>query len=437
LAITNENAVVVEKRLFDAWGSLIKFQNALTSEVPTQMGLMLLDRGYTGHEHLVGCGLINMNGRLYDPKLHRFHSPDNFIQDPSNTQNFNRYGYVLNNPLKYTDPSGELFLEAVLIGAFISALTYTMVGLSTPAGFSLGGLLRSAFMGAFSGAVTFGIGSATSTIGNFFLKASVQALSHGTFQGGMTAVQGGNFWTGFAAGSLASLASSLYQGGQSTTVNKAGVRVGIPGTGFNSIGDNLGGAGMITFGTISGGAGAALTGGNFWQGAVTGLVVSGLNHAMHPDSFDSDGDPPSKYKKYFSRKLDELKYGYDKVIKPILRSTFDKMELYGGSVEAFGFVLAPFTDGASLAFAGYGAQISAFGTAGNISLDLFDRNYDSAGLRLGKFVLTAGMGKAIDRIPYNNTSNLINGYTKYLENHVVPTIEDSLNKFNPPKTIKH
>jgi hypothetical protein len=39
---------------------------------------------------------------------------------------------------------------------------------------------------------------------------------------------------------------------------------------------------MIAFGTVAGGAGAALTGGNFWQGAVTGLVVSGLNHAMHP-----------------------------------------------------------------------------------------------------------------------------------------------------------
>jgi hypothetical protein len=47
-------------------------------------------------------------------------------------------------------------------------------------------------------------------------------------------------------------------------VNSAGERVGIAGTGLNSIGDNLGGAGMITFGTIAGGAGAALTGGNFY-----------------------------------------------------------------------------------------------------------------------------------------------------------------------------
>lgn len=41
------------------------------------------------------------------------------------------------------------------------------------------------------------------------------------------------------------------------------------------------GVGMVTFGTVAGGAGAALTGGNFWQGAATGLVVSGLNHLAH------------------------------------------------------------------------------------------------------------------------------------------------------------
>ncbi|MFB9109794.1 hypothetical protein [Flavobacterium gyeonganense] len=49
---------------------------------------------------------------------------------------------------------------------------------------------------------------------------------------------------------------------------------------------------MIAFGTVSGGAGAALTGGNFWQGAVTGLVVSGLNHAAHSDDngYDKNGN---------------------------------------------------------------------------------------------------------------------------------------------------
>ncbi|WP_229655121.1 RHS repeat-associated core domain-containing protein [Flavobacterium sp. LC2016-23] len=67
-----------------------------------------------------------MNGRIYDPNLHRFLQPDNNIQDPFNTQNYNRYGYVLNNPLKYTDPTGEFwnvvgyFLSGYIMGAYAS-----------------------------------------------------------------------------------------------------------------------------------------------------------------------------------------------------------------------------------------------------------------------------------------------------------------------------
>jgi hypothetical protein len=54
-----------------------------------------------------------MNGRLYDPLVGRFLSPDNFIQTPGFTQNFNRYSYCLNNPLKYTDPDGNIFGLAI------------------------------------------------------------------------------------------------------------------------------------------------------------------------------------------------------------------------------------------------------------------------------------------------------------------------------------
>ncbi|NOX47601.1 MAG: RHS repeat-associated core domain-containing protein, partial [Chlorobi bacterium] len=67
------------------------------------------DRGYTGHEHLDAFGLINMNGRMYDPWVGRFLSPDPVLQQPGNAQNHNRYSYALNNPLKYTDPSGYSF----------------------------------------------------------------------------------------------------------------------------------------------------------------------------------------------------------------------------------------------------------------------------------------------------------------------------------------
>jgi hypothetical protein len=54
-----------------------------------------------------------MNGRIYDPVVSRMLAPDNFVQTPDFSQNFNRYSYALNNPLIYTDPSGEIFGLAV------------------------------------------------------------------------------------------------------------------------------------------------------------------------------------------------------------------------------------------------------------------------------------------------------------------------------------
>ncbi|QSQ27350.1 hypothetical protein JY651_21645 [Pyxidicoccus parkwayensis] len=72
-------------------------------------------QGFTGHEHDEESGLINMRGRIYDPKLGRFLSPDPFIQAPLRSQSFNRYSYVLNNPLRFTDPSGYLAMDTIIV----------------------------------------------------------------------------------------------------------------------------------------------------------------------------------------------------------------------------------------------------------------------------------------------------------------------------------
>ncbi|MBR3456125.1 MAG: VCBS repeat-containing protein [Bacteroidaceae bacterium] len=93
---------------YDAWGKQDVGWNTVAYR-----------RGYTGHEMLPEFGLVNMNGRLYDPDLGRFLSPDDYVQIPDLSQSFNRYSYCLNNPLKYTDPSGESFIAAMILGAAI------------------------------------------------------------------------------------------------------------------------------------------------------------------------------------------------------------------------------------------------------------------------------------------------------------------------------
>lgn len=54
---------------------------------------------------------IHMNGRVFDPEIARFLSADPIIQAPDNLQSYNRYSYTLNNPLRFTDPSGFSWLS--------------------------------------------------------------------------------------------------------------------------------------------------------------------------------------------------------------------------------------------------------------------------------------------------------------------------------------
>ena len=97
---------LLQELSYDAWGRL---RNPDTHEAyaSDSVSTPILGRGYTGHRHIAGIGLIDMNARLYDPMLGRFLSPDPHIQSPDCPQNYNRYTYCLNNPLRYTDPTGE------------------------------------------------------------------------------------------------------------------------------------------------------------------------------------------------------------------------------------------------------------------------------------------------------------------------------------------
>jgi len=72
--------------------------------------------GFTGHEHLDAVGLIHMNGRVYDPLAGRFLGVDPIIQLGS-SQSPNGYSYVWNNPFAYTDPSGFVLLDDVVVRA--------------------------------------------------------------------------------------------------------------------------------------------------------------------------------------------------------------------------------------------------------------------------------------------------------------------------------
>jgi RHS repeat-associated protein len=66
-----------------------------------------VSRLYTGQVLDDSTGLYYYNFRYYDPILARFMQPDDIIQDIFNPQTYNRYSYCVNNPLRFTDPSGH------------------------------------------------------------------------------------------------------------------------------------------------------------------------------------------------------------------------------------------------------------------------------------------------------------------------------------------
>ena len=74
-----------------------------------------VSRGFTGHGHLDRTGLVHMNGRVHDPRLGRFPSPDPIIADPTSGQSWNLHGHVGNNPLSHVDPTGWSWRAAVRI----------------------------------------------------------------------------------------------------------------------------------------------------------------------------------------------------------------------------------------------------------------------------------------------------------------------------------
>jgi RHS repeat-associated protein len=210
--VTTSSGSVRERYNFDPWG---RRRNPVDWSYTNISSAFHFDRGFTGHEHLDQFDLINMNGRVYDPILAMFLSPDNYIQAPDLTTNFNRYTYCLNNPLIYSDPSGELipFLYMAFQAAFANLVTQSYSGKihSLKDGIITYGI---GFIGSIAG---FGASQLTSNINGALwgglLGGSTGGLSGG-ISGGLTSLaSGGSFREGFKSGAIWGGLSGLVQGG--------------------------------------------------------------------------------------------------------------------------------------------------------------------------------------------------------------------------------
>ncbi|WP_395377284.1 RHS repeat-associated core domain-containing protein [Marinicella sp. W31] len=145
--ITDENAEVIQRMSFSAWGER---RNALDHNTIMQSTQRIFDspyttKGFTGHEMLDVFGIINMGGRIYDASLGRVLQADPFVQEPGNSQSYNRYTYAFNNPLSFTDPSGYISLKQVAALAIGIVLSLAL----GPAGMQVANAFWAGFWGGF------------------------------------------------------------------------------------------------------------------------------------------------------------------------------------------------------------------------------------------------------------------------------------------------
>lgn len=287
VAITKTDGSVAEKRFFDAWGNLKALVNTSGQMITDAQQLInynfLIDRGYTGHEHLWKAGLINMNARIYDPILRKFLSADNLVADPFNTQSYDRYSYVLNNPLLYMDIDGNepiTFIVAVAIAIAVGIATNIVMNAiaGVPVWYGLG---KAATTSAIMGAISFGIGSAAATAfgaGFSWGGAAFQAGMHAVSGGIMSVLETGNLGSGFLSGAISSIVASGIQG-----LGTVGGALSTAGeyTNLASRNPSLLKAIMVVAGGLSGGISSSIAGGKFMDGFRQGIITSGLNHALH------------------------------------------------------------------------------------------------------------------------------------------------------------
>ena len=281
--ITSASGSVIEAMSFDAHGAR---RDAADWQGPPATLPTTTTHGFVGLEHVDDFGLVHMNGRIYDSELGRFVQADSQIEQDA-TQGLNRYTYVLNNPLSYTDPSGHSIggffkkywraIAAIAITIFAPYLL-PMIGVTgfwaaVATGFVAGcvatGSLQGGLYGAFSAGLFYGIGTAFSQSNaswaytNGELNAgglAAKTLAHGVAGGVMSSLQGDTFGHGFVSAGVTQAFSGKIDG-----IDKY----------------NEGFSAQRTFAAaMLGGSVTAATGGKFANGALTAAFSRAFNDEM-------------------------------------------------------------------------------------------------------------------------------------------------------------
>ena len=341
VAVTDGLAQVTEQYRYDPWGRprLANWQ-ALTDSTWENLGREegATGKGFTGHQMLDEVGVIHMGGRIYDPTLGRFMSADPVVKGLTNVESYNRYSYVLNSPMSFTDPSGYSWwsenvtdklrdlrkkykreiLGVMTLGTsesirfaseelarFAAKNKYAgevigVVGIAACSYFTAGAG-TAACAGAFQGTVTTSIALENGASFNDALQAGVKsgAIAYVSasmaYEIEMSGISG--FEKGFAHGVRGALTASA-SGGDAVSGFAGGFAVGSLGDGIQKItGSSQAGGALAS--ALLGGTASEISGGKFVVGAATG-AFSYLARQMAVSAKNGDGPLRGLYKKITS-----------------------------------------------------------------------------------------------------------------------------------------
>ena len=219
-----------------------------------------------------------MNGRVYDPQIGRFLSADPYIQSPYNTQSYNRYSYVMNNPLKYTDPSGYLWNP---FKAVAKAWRGLWRGIK-----KYGRVIVAAVIAYYTGL----------EVSSWFIKGAQTALGIGPLTSAVytqAAILGGA-----AGGAAFGASNTLLHGGSFSQALDNGLKGAFAGTitgGITGYYGNTWSVERISTSAFAGGASAEMLGGDFKDGFKMALVSSSLRYVYNKMvKYDIDARAGSK-----------------------------------------------------------------------------------------------------------------------------------------------
>ncbi len=245
--ITNGQGNIVERMAYTAFGQRRqgdwRASDPLLPIIPA-----LTNRGFTGHEHIDEMGFIHMNGRVYDPSIGRFLSADPTIQHPYNTQDYNRYSYTTNNPLKYVDMNGFGWLSKTWGKIWKAIKKYDKVILSAVIAYYTGG-----FVTGSAWANCTAVGSSWAGV------ATAGAAGGGAFGASITLLYGGSVSDAINAAITGSIAGAI-----------TGGIAGIYGDTWNIQ--------RIGVSAMGGGISTELQGGSFKDGLRAGMISASLRH---------------------------------------------------------------------------------------------------------------------------------------------------------------